>query len=245
MTSPRTAVVTGASSGIGAATARRLAKEGFDVIVAARRRDLLDALAAEIGGTALTLDVTSTESVTAFAEAVERCDVLVNNAGGARGMGPVAEADEEQWRWMYDANVLGVMRVTKALLPKIIAGGDGHIVVIGSVAGREVYDGGAGYTAAKHAARAVTETLRGELLGQPVRITEVDPGMVETDFSLLRFDGDEGRAAKVYEGLTPLTADDVADCVAFAVTRPSHVDIDVMIIKPRDQASATRAYRVT
>jgi NADP-dependent 3-hydroxy acid dehydrogenase YdfG len=243
MTSRRTAVVTGASSGIGEATARRLAAEGFDVIVAARRRDRLDALAAEIGATAYTLDVTSPESVEAFAAALTACDVLVNNAGGARGLTPVAESDEEQWRWMYDVNVLGMMRVTKALLPLIVVGGNGHIVLLGSIAGREVYEGGAGYAAAKHAARAVNETLRLELLGKPVRITEIAPGMVETDFSLLRFDGDAARAAKTYEGLTPLTADDIADCVAFAVTRPPHVDIDVIIVKPRDQASATRAFR--
>ncbi|MDX6202074.1 MAG: hypothetical protein QOE24_1518 [Frankiales bacterium] len=243
MTPRRTAVVTGASSGIGEATARRLASEGFDVIVAARRRDRLDAIAAEIGGTALTLDVTSTSSVAAFAEAVSACDVLVNNAGGARGLEPVAEADEEDWRWMYEANVLGVMRVTRALLPLIIGGGNGHIVLVGSIAGREVYEGGAGYTAAKHGARAINETLRLELLGKPVRITEIAPGMVDTDFSLVRFEGDAARAAKTYEGLTPLTADDIADCIAFAVTRPAHVDIDVMIVKPRDQASATRAFR--
>jgi NADP-dependent 3-hydroxy acid dehydrogenase YdfG len=243
MTSPRTAVVTGASSGIGEATARRLAAEGFNVIVAARRRDRLDALAAEIGATAYTLDVTSPESVAAFAEALPACDVLVNNAGGARGLTPVGESDDEQWRWMYETNVIGMMRVTKALLPLIIGGGNGHIVLLGSIAGREVYEGGAGYAAAKHAARAVNETLRLELLGKPVRITEVAPGMVETDFSLLRFGGDAERAAKTYEGLTPLTADDIADLVAFAVTRPAHVDIDVIIVKPRDQASATRAFR--
>jgi NADP-dependent 3-hydroxy acid dehydrogenase YdfG len=243
MTSRRTAVVTGASSGIGEATARRLAAEGFDVIVAARRRDRLDALAAEIGATAYTLDVTSPESVEAFAAALTSCDVLVNNAGGARGLTPVAESDDEQWRWMYETNVIGMMRVTKALLPLIIGGGNGHIVLLGSIAGREVYEGGAGYAAAKHAARAVNETLRLELLGKPVRITEVAPGMVETDFSLLRFDGDAERAAKTYEGLAPLTADDIADLVAFAVTRPAHVDIDVIIVKPRDQASATRAFR--
>jgi NADP-dependent 3-hydroxy acid dehydrogenase YdfG len=243
MTSRRTAVVTGASSGIGEATARRLAAEGFDVIVAARRRDRLDALAAEIGATAYTLDVTSPESVDAFAAALTSCDVLVNNAGGARGLTPVAESDDEQWRWMYETNVIGMMRVTKALLPLIIGGGNGHIVLLGSIAGREVYEGGAGYAAAKHAARAVNETLRLELLGKPVRITEVAPGMVETDFSLLRFGGDAERAAKTYEGLTPLTADDIADLVAFAVTRPPHVDIDVIIVKPRDQASATRAFR--
>jgi hypothetical protein len=243
MTDRRTAVVTGASSGIGEATARRLAAEGFDVVVAARRRDRLDALAAEIGATAHTLDVTSAESVEAFASAVTACDVLVNNAGGAKGLAPVADAVEEDWRWMYDANVLGVMRVTRALLPLILGGGDGHIVTVGSIAGREVYDSGAGYTAAKHAVRAVTETLRLELLGQPVRVTEIDPGMVETEFSLVRFGGDEERAAKTYQGLTPLTADDIADCIAFAVTRPSHVDIDVIVVKPRDQATATRSFR--
>jgi NADP-dependent 3-hydroxy acid dehydrogenase YdfG len=144
---------------------------------------------------------------------------------------------------MYEANVLGVMRVTRALLPLIIGGGNGHIVLVGSIAGREVYEGGAGYTAAKHGARAINETLRLELLGKPVRITEIAPGMVDTDFSLVRFEGDAARAAKTYEGLTPLTADDIADCIAFAVTRPAHVDIDVMIVKPRDQASATRAFR--
>ena len=239
----RTAVVTGASSGIGEATARRLARAGFDVVVAARRKDRLEALASEIGARALVVDVTSTSSVEDFAGQLTACDVLVNNAGGARGLAPVAEADEEHWRWMYDANVLGVMRVTRALLPLIIAGGNGHIVTVGSIAGREVYDGGAGYTAAKHGVRAVTETLRLELLGKPVRVTEVDPGMVETEFSLVRFAGDAERAAKTYEGLTPLTADDVADCIEFAVTRPSHVDIDVMVVKPRDQATATRAFR--
>jgi NADP-dependent 3-hydroxy acid dehydrogenase YdfG len=243
MTSRRTAVVTGASSGIGEATARRLAVEGFDVVVAARRRDRLDAIAAEIGAIAYTLDVTLPDSVEAFAGALTTCDVLVNNAGGARGLTPVGESDDEQWRWMYETNVIGMMRVTKALLPLIIGGGNGHIVLLGSIAGREVYEGGAGYAAAKHAARAVNETLRLELLGKPVRITEVAPGMVETDFSLLRFAGDAERAAKTYEGLTPLTADDIADCVAFAVTRPPHVDIDVMVVKSRDQASATRAFR--
>jgi NADP-dependent 3-hydroxy acid dehydrogenase YdfG len=245
MTTRRTAVVTGASSGIGEATARRLAAEGFDVIIAARRRDRLDAIAAEIGATAYTLDVTSPESVQEFAAAVTACDVLVNNAGGARGLTPVAESDAEQWRWMYETNVIGMMRVTKALLPLIIGGGNGHIVLLGSIAGREVYEGGAGYVAAKHAARAVNETLRLELLGKPVRITEVAPGMVETDFSLLRFDGDAARAAKTYESLTPLTADDIADLIAFAVTRPEHVDIDVIIVKPRDQATASRAFRHT
>jgi NADP-dependent 3-hydroxy acid dehydrogenase YdfG len=238
-----TAVVTGASSGIGAATARRLATEGFDVVVGARRMDRLEEVAREVGGRALPLDVTDTASVEAFASQVPECAVLVNNAGGALGLTPMADADDEQWRWMYDANVLGTMRVTRALLPKLIASGDGVIVNIGSIAGLEVYDGGSGYTAVKHALRAVTDTLRLELVGQPVRVSEVDPGAVETEFSIVRFGGDEGRAAKVYEGMTPLVAEDVADCVAFVVTRPSHVNIDQLVVKPRDQATAMRVHR--
>ena len=239
----RVAVVTGASSGIGAATARRLAKEGFSVVIGARRMDRLEELAREVGGTAVPLDVTNAASVDAFAARVDHCDVLVNNAGGALGLSPVAEADEEHWRWMYDANVLGTMRVTRALLPQLIASGDGVLVNVGSIAGLEVYDGGAGYTAAKHALRAVTETLRRELLGQPVRVTEIDPGAVETEFSIVRFGGDTDRAAQVYAGMTPLVAEDVADCIVWAVTRPSHVNIDQIVVKPRDQATAQRVHR--
>ena len=243
--SARVAVVTGASSGIGAATARRLAHEGFEVVLGARRVDRLQEVAAACGGRALQLDVTSTDSVSQFCAAIERCDVLVNNAGGALGLSPVAEADDEQWRWMYDANVLGVMRMTRELLPKLTDSNDGHVVTIGSIAGIETYDGGAGYTAAKHAVRAVMDTLRLELLGEPVRVTEIDPGLVETEFSIVRFAGNADRAAKVYEGLTPLTADDIADCVAWAVTRPSHVDIDQIVVRPRDQARAQRVHRRT
>jgi NADP-dependent 3-hydroxy acid dehydrogenase YdfG len=239
----KNAVVTGASSGIGAATARRLAAAGFKVFVGARRIDRLEVVADEIGASALHLDVTDPGSVEAFSAAIPECAVLVNNAGGALGLDPIAEADDERWRWMYDANVLGTMRVTRALLPKLIASGDGHIVNVGSIAGLETYDGGGGYTAAKHALFAVTETLRLELLGQPVRITEVDPGAVETEFSIVRFDGDTDRAAKVYEGMTPLSADDVAACIEFAVTRPSHVNIDQLVVKPRDQARAQRVHR--
>jgi NADP-dependent 3-hydroxy acid dehydrogenase YdfG len=239
----RTAVVTGASSGIGAATARHLAAEGFSVVVGARRADRLEEVADAIGARALPLDVTDTASVEAFAGQVGDCAVLVNNAGGALGLTPMAEADDEQWRWMYDANVIGTMRMTRALLPSLIASGDGHVVNVGSIAGLEVYDGGGGYTAAKHALRAVTETLRIELLGRPVRISEVDPGMVETEFSVVRFGGDAERAAKVYAGLTPLSADDVADCIAWVVTRPSHVNVDQLVVKPRAQATALRVHR--
>jgi NADP-dependent 3-hydroxy acid dehydrogenase YdfG len=239
----RTAVVTGASSGIGAATARALAEAGFSVVVGARRAERLAEVASTIDARALPLDVTDTASVEAFAAAIDECAVLVNNAGGALGLTPLADAEDEQWRWMYDANVLGTMRVTRAFLPKLIASGDGVIVNIGSIAGLEVYDGGAGYTAAKHALRAVTETLRIELLGQPVRVCEVDPGAAETEFSVVRFAGDEARAAKVYEGMTPLVANDVAECIAFVVTRPPHVNIDQLVVKPRDQATAMRVHR--
>jgi NADP-dependent 3-hydroxy acid dehydrogenase YdfG len=239
----KTAVVTGASAGIGEATARQLAAAGFHVVLGARRLDRVQAVAADIDGTAFPLDVTDAESVDAFCARIPTCHLLVNNAGGARGFEPVIAADEEHWRWMWEANVLGTLRMTKALLPKLIESGDGHVITITSVAATETYDNGAGYTSAKHAQGALHRTLRGEHLGQPVRFTEVLPGMVETDFSLRRFEGDSERAANVYKGLTPLTADDVADVVVFAATRPSHVNIDEIVIKPRDQASASRAYR--
>lgn len=237
------AVVTGASSGIGAATARRLAAEGFHVVVGARRRDRLDALAAETGGTAITLDVTDPAAARLLADAVPDCAVLINNAGGAYGQEPIAESVEEHWRTMYEVNVLGTLRVTRALLPALLAGDGGHIVTVDSVASYEVYDGGAGYTAAKHAESALTRTLRLELLGRPVRVTEVNPGLVQTEFSTVRFAGDAERADQVYAGLTPLVADDVADCIGWAVTRPAHVNIDRIDVKPRDQATAMRAHR--
>jgi NADP-dependent 3-hydroxy acid dehydrogenase YdfG len=240
------AVVTGASSGIGAATARRLAAEGFEVVAAARRRDRLDALAAEVPGVRpVTLDVTDRDSVAALAEAAAGARVLVNNAGGAFGLEPVGEADLGDWQHMYDVNVLGVARVTQALLPALEASGDGHVVVVTSTAGHAVYEGGAGYTGAKHAASALCETLRLELVGRPVRVTEVAPGMVHTEeFSLNRFGGDAERAAAVYAGVPePLTADDVADCIAWAVTRPSHVDVDLLVVKPRAQAAVHKVHR--
>jgi NADP-dependent 3-hydroxy acid dehydrogenase YdfG len=239
------AVVTGASSGIGAATARRLASEGFQVVAAARRIDRLEKLAAEIGAVPVQLDVTDDASVAALAEAVPECAVLVNNAGGAFGLDPVAEANVDQWRQMFEVNVLGSVRMTKALLPAMLRYGRGHVVNITSIAGHLVYEGGAGYTAAKHAQHALTETLRLELNGQPVRITEIAPGMVKTDeFSLLRFNGDTERAEAVYRGVeAPLVAEDIADCVAFAVTRPAHVDIDLLVVKPVAQAAPHKVHR--
>jgi NADP-dependent 3-hydroxy acid dehydrogenase YdfG len=244
MTSDRpVAVVTGASSGIGAATARALAAAGFTVVLGARRLDRCAAIAAEIDGIALRLDVTDQQSVDAFAAAVPTCRLLVNNAGGARGLEPVAEADVAAWQWMFETNVLGTLRTTRALLPALLASGDGHVVTVTSVAGAEIYDGGAGYCGAKHAQSVLHRTLRGELLGQPVRLTEVLPGLVETEFSLVRFGGDAQRAAEVYRGLTPLRAEDVADVIAFAATRPAHVNLDQIVVKARDQATATRVHR--
>jgi NADP-dependent 3-hydroxy acid dehydrogenase YdfG len=239
----RTALVTGASSGIGAATVRALAAAGFEVVGAARRLERVEKITREVGGRGMRLDVTDPESVAELAESLRELSVLVNNAGGALGLEPVAEADEENWRGMYETNVMGVMRVTKALLPALERSGNGFIVVVGSVAGIEVYPGGGGYTAAKHAANALTRTLRLELLGKPIRVSEVAPGMVETEFSLVRFGGDEEKAEKVYEGTNPLTAEDVADAIAYVVTRPPHVDVDYVSIKPTDQATARDVYR--
>jgi NADP-dependent 3-hydroxy acid dehydrogenase YdfG len=230
-----TAVVSGASAGIGAATARHLRSAGFDVVVGARRMDRLADVADEIGARALPLDVTDPASVDSFAAEVGSCSVLVNNAGGALGLDHVAESSDEQWSEMYERNVLSILRMTRALLPKLVASGNGRIVNIGSVAGFHVYEGGGGYTAAKHAARAVTRTLRGELLGQPVRVIEISPGLVQTEFSLVRFGGDEQRASAVYEGVTPLSAEDIADCVAWAVTRPPHVNVDEVVVTARAQ----------
>ncbi|MBV8201697.1 MAG: SDR family NAD(P)-dependent oxidoreductase, partial [Acidobacteria bacterium] len=192
---------------------------------------------------ALQLDVTDPASVAAFAAQVPRAHLLVNNAGGALGLEPVAEAQDDDWRIMWEVNVLGLMRMTRALLPALLASGDGHVVNIGSIAGFETYAGGAGYTSVKHAVRAISRTLRLELLGKPVRVTEIDPGMVETEFSQVRFHGDQERAGAVYRGLQPLTGEDVADCVVWAVTRPSHVDIDEIVVRPRDQATAHHVHR--
>jgi NADP-dependent 3-hydroxy acid dehydrogenase YdfG len=239
----RTAVITGASSGIGAATARALAAEGYRTVLGARRLDRLEGLAAETGGEAIGLDVADPGSVAAFAGRIESCDVLVNNAGGALGLDPVGDADEEKWRQMYEANVLGTMRMTRALLPQLVASGDGHVVSVTSIAAFETYRGGAGYTAAKHAQRAMLRTLRLEHLGEPVRFTEIAPGMVETEFSLVRFGGDEEKAARVYQGMQPLSATDVAECIRWALAQPAHVNVDEIVVRPRDQATAADVHR--
>jgi NADP-dependent 3-hydroxy acid dehydrogenase YdfG len=239
----RTAVITGASSGIGAATARALAGEGYRTVLAARRLGRLEALAAEIGGEAIALDVTDQDSVDALAAQVGSCEVLVNNAGGALGLEPMAEADEEKWRTMYESNVLGTMRMTRALLPRLVESGNGHIVSVTSIAAIEPYRGGAGYNAAKHAQRATLRVLRMELLGQPVRVTEVAPGMVETEFSLVRFAGDEEAARRVYEGMEPLRAEDIAECIRWALAQPPHVNVDEIVVRPLAQATAADVHR--
>ena len=243
---PRTALVTGASSGIGAATARALSAEGFHVICAARRTDRIEALAAEIGGTAVACDVTSPASVAALAAQVDVLHVLVNNAGGAFGSDPIETADPGQWRQMYEVNVIGLLQVTQALLPALRASGDAVVVNVGSTAGRIAYEGGAGYTAAKHGTQVVTETLRLELCGEPIRVSEIAPGMVRTDeFALVRFEGDQAKADAVYAGVPdPLVAEDVADAIAWVATRPSHVNVDELVIRPRAQAAQHKVHRV-
>jgi NADP-dependent 3-hydroxy acid dehydrogenase YdfG len=240
----RVAVVTGASSGIGAATATRLAAEGFDVVVGARRVDRLSALAESIGARALPLDVTEAASVEAFAAALDRVDVLVNNAGGAFDAKPVADADLDAWARTYEVNVLGTVRVTKALLPALRASGAGDVLFVSSTAGLISYEGGASYTAAKHGVHTLAETLRLELNGEPVRVMEIAPGMVRTEeFSLNRL-GSTDAADSVYQGVRePLVAEDIADCIAWAITRPHHVNIDLMVVRPLAQAAQHKVAR--
>lgn len=244
-TQTRTAVVTGASSGIGAATARQLASEGFQVVCVARRADRIEALAAEIGGRAMTCDVTDEAQVASLAEQVGgRVDVLVNNAGGAVGLEPVGEADLDAWRTMFEVNVFGTAKVTKALLPALKAA-EGTIVFVTSTAADAAYEGAAGYCGAKAAERSIVEAMRLELFDVPVRITEICPGMVKTDeFSTTRFHGDTERAEKVYAGVPePLVAEDVADAITWMATRPRHVNIDRMTIRPRAQAAQYKVFR--
>jgi NADP-dependent 3-hydroxy acid dehydrogenase YdfG len=223
-----------------------LAGAGFHVYCAARRKDRIEALAAEIAGTAVTCDVTDPDSVAGLADAIgETLNLLVNNAGGAFGAAPVAESDSDDWRRMYEVNVIGLMQVTRALLPALIASGDGMILNVGSTAGRIAYEGGAGYTAAKHGTQVVTETLRLELWDQPVRVCEIAPGMVKTDeFALVRFEGDQERAEAVYRGVPdPLTAEDIADAITWMATRPPHVNVDELVIRPRRQAAQHKVHR--
>jgi NADP-dependent 3-hydroxy acid dehydrogenase YdfG len=241
-----TAVVTGASSGIGAATARALAQAGCHVFCVARRTERIEALAGEIGGTPITCDVTDEAQVAALAEAVgPSLDLLLNNAGGAVGTDPVASSNPDDWRQMYEVNVIGTLLVTRALLPALVASGAGTLINLGSTAGHIAYEGGGGYTAAKHGVAVMTETLRLELNGQPVRVTEIAPGMVRTDeFSLNRFSGDQSRADAIYAGVRePLVADDIADAIVWVATRPHHVNVDLMVLKPIAQAAQHKVHR--
>jgi NADP-dependent 3-hydroxy acid dehydrogenase YdfG len=246
----RTAVVTGASIGIGAATAVKLAEAGYHVVLAARRLERLEAVAKQIRGnggdaTPYQLDVTDRSAVAAFACSLERCDVLVSNAGGAIGMETVADGVPADWLTMFQANVMGTLQVVQELLPKLVASGAGTIVVMSSTAGFVAYEGGGGYAAAKHAEHAMAATMRLELYDQPVRIIEIAPGMVKTDeFALNRFRGDAEKAAAVYAGVAePLTADDIGDAVTWAVTRPAHVNVDLMVLRPRAQAAQHKVHR--
>ncbi|QKW19881.1 SDR family oxidoreductase [Kitasatospora sp. NA04385] len=247
MTEQKVAVVTGASSGIGAATARRLAADGFEVVLTARRTERIEALAKEIGGRARTLDVTDRAAVDAFAAEVGRVDVLVNNAGGALGAESVENGDPADWRTMYEVNVIGVLHLTQALLPALRASGDGTVLIMSSTAALAAYEGGGGYVAAKHAVHSVAQTLRLELVAEPIRVIEIAPGMVRSEgFALTRFRGDRDKADAVYAGVAePLTSEDIADTVSWAVTRPSHVNIDLLVVRPRAQAANHKVHRAS
>lgn len=240
------AVVTGAGSGIGAATAAALAAEGFEVVCAGRRLDRIQAVADGIGGRAVVCDVTDQASVDGLVAAVGgRCDLVVNNAGGALGLEPVADADFAAWDTMYATNVTGAARVTKAFLPLLEARA-GTVVFVTSTAAEAAYEGGAGYCAAKAAERFVVNTLRLELCGRRVRVCEVAPGMVRTEeFSLVRFGGDQAAADAVYAGVPdPLLATDIADAIAWIATRPAHVNIDRIVVRPVSQAANHKVHRV-
>ena len=245
MNADRIAVVTGASSGIGRATAVSLRAEGFCVRAGARRVDRLNELAAQTGVESMALDVTDEKSVSAFCDGLTRCNVLVCSAGGAIGRDTLEQSHDADWQAMYDVNVMGTVRVVRSLLPSLRASGDGHIVLVGSLAGHQAYPGGGGYNAAKFAIRALRDVLRHELLGEPIRVTEIAPGMVNTEFSRVRFRGDSTKAAATYDGMTPLTAEDIADCIVWAVTRPRHVNVDTLVVLAADQADAVNVHRRT
>ena len=235
MTAQKVAVVTGGSAGIGAAAARALAKDGWHVVVAARRLDKCEAIAKEIGGVAAELDVTDQVSVDKLAAQLERVDLVVNNAGGAKELDFLRDASDADWEWMFETNVMGTMRVTRALYPQLKAS-QGLVINIGSVAGTDAYKGGSGYNAAKYGLRGITRAFRREEAEQNIRVTEIDPGRVKTEFSLNRFKGDEAKAAAVYDGKLNLSAEDIAEAIRWVASLPPHVNIDSLNIMPTDQA---------
>ena len=248
-------LITGASSGFGAGAARAFAREGANLLLGARRVDRLQQVAAEcrkVGAPAAhaqSLDVASTASVNKFVDwargVTGKLDVLINNAGGAKGLDTVAEGKDEDWEFMMQTNVLGLLRMTRACLPLMTANPGSSILNIGSIASRFAYEGGSAYCGAKAAEFMISRTLRLELSGTGVRVSSIDPGMAETEFSLVRFAGDEARAKKVYDGTIPLTADDVAEALVWVASRPPHVCIDEMIVKCTDQAAIHKVYRRT
>lgn len=244
-TAGRVAVVTGASAGIGASAAEFLAADGWHVVLAARREDKLNEVAARIaeeGGkaTVLTLDVTDQSSIDSFAEQLKeinggKLDLLVNNAGGARGLDSVLDANSDDWRWMYEANVMGTLQVTRALFDQLKATDAAQVINVVSMAGRTAYRGGAGYNAAKFGETALTDVMRMEFAEHGVRVCQLDPGRVATDFSLNRFKGDEEKAAAVYADVLNLVADDMGETVRWLASRPRHMDVETILIKPLDQ----------
>ncbi len=240
----RIAVVTGASSGIGAASARALAADGFEVVCVARRHERIQALAGEIGGRAVVCDVTDPASVEQLGAAVERVDVLLNNAGGAFDQAGIEDGDPDDWARSFDLNVLGTLRVTQALLPALRAGGGGLVINLGSTAGRIAYEGGGSYTASKHALRVLTQTMRLELVAEPLRISEIAPGMVKTEeFTMKRFGGDQEKYDAVYAGVEPLVAEDIAEAVRWIASLPTHVNVDELVVRPRAQAAQHKVHR--
>jgi NADP-dependent 3-hydroxy acid dehydrogenase YdfG len=248
MSLTKVAVVTGASSGIGAATVRALAADGFSVIATARRKDRLDALASQVAGVEVfPADLTKSDDVEALARLCneKKVELLVNCAGGAFDAASISDGDPEIWRKSYEVNVIATLRITQALLPAMISAGRGQVVFVTSTAGHRAYENGGSYVAAKFAERSLAHTLRLELNGQPIRITEIAPGMVKTEeFALNRFDGDASKAAKVYEGVeAPLTAEDVAESIRWSVSLPEHFNVDSMVIRPVAQAANHKVHR--
>lgn len=232
------ALITGATSGIGQATARELSKAGYKLILTGRRADRLNVLAEELGATALCFDIRDREQTFAALETVERVDVLVNNAGLAAGLEHINDGDTEDWEAMIDTNIKGVLYATRCLSRKMIEAGSGHIINIGSIAGVQVYENGAVYCASKHALHALSQGMRIDFLAHGIRVTEIRPGMVETEFSQVRFHGDMDRAQAVYKGVEPLSAEDIARTILWVVQQPKHVNINEISIMPTQQASA-------